>query len=259
MIDFASDVLAGKFWLFCAALVFWVFAGPAPATAGNWRVVPIKINFDIKTRSEVVTVANDGDQALSLEVSAMEWSQDQNGQDVYQPATDLIFFPKQLVIEPKKERVIRAGVKVPAVSREKTYRLFIREVPAARQPAENAVAIAIQFGVPVFVAPPKAEIKGDIATVVIGQGQVAVTVKNQGNSHFRVSRVKLQGKTSGGEALETVETSGWYLLAGTQRTFNVDLPAELCRKADLLEVVVESDRITLTGSTDVDKAKCSAP
>jgi fimbrial chaperone protein len=95
--------------------------------------------------------------------------------------------------------------------------------------------------------------------VVIGQGQVAVTVNNQGNSHFRVRRVKLQGKTSGGEALETVETAGWYLLAGSQRTFDIDIPAEFCRKADLLEIVVDSDRITLTGSVNVDKAKCSAP
>lgn len=255
----SDDTLSGKVLLTFAVLVFLALAGPMPVTAGNWRVAPIKIYFDVKTRSEVVTVTNDGDQALPLEITAMEWSQDQNGQDVYQPATDLIFFPKQLVVEPKKERVIRTGIKVPAIGREKTYRLFIREVPDARQPAENAVAIAIQFGVPVFVAPPKAEIKGDIAAVDIGQGQVAVTVKNQGNSHFRVSRVKLQGKTSGGEALETVDIPGWYLLAGTQRTFKADIPAELCRKADLLEIIVDSDRITLTGSANVDKAKCSAP
>lgn len=241
------------------ALLLLAGGAPAPVAAGNWRVAPIKIYFDVKTRSEVITVTNDGDGALVLDISAVEWSQDHNGQDVYHPATDLVFFPKQLVIEPKKERVIRAGIKVPAATREKTYRLFIREVPDSRQATANMVAIAIQFGIPVFVAPPKEEIRGEIAAVTMKDGQFSVTVDNQGNSHFRVSRVVLQAKVPDGETPAAVEVAGGYLLAGTRKTFKADIPGDLCRRAESLDILVDADRITLSGSTNVDKATCSAP
>lgn len=259
MIDFVRKLLATKALPISIILLLLVFAGPDLATAGNWRVAPIKIYFNAKTRSEVVTVTNDGDRTLSLEISAMEWSQDQDGQDVYQPASDLIFFPKQLVIEPKTERVIRTGIKVPATAREKTYRLYIREVPDPQRSPENAVAIAIQFGVPVFVAPPKEELRGEITGVAMEGGQISVTVRNQGNTHFRVNKVRLQAIAASGEPLDVVEAPGWYLLAGSQRSFQAELPVELCRRADSFDILVESDRLTLSGTTDVHKAKCPAP
>lgn len=259
MIGSCFDSFIAKIRAACVILVMLVVGGPSLAMASNWRVAPIKISFDVKTRSEVVTVTNESDQPLTLEITAMEWTQGEDGKDLYQPATDLIFFPKQLVIEAKKERVIRTGIKVPAVTKEKAYRLFIREVPGPRQSGESAVAIAIQFGVPIFVIPPKGEVKGEIAAVTMEKGRVNVTARNLGNSHFRVSRVKLQAKNSGGEALDSVETPGWYLLAGSQRTFTIDIPAALCQRADLLEIAVEADRITLSGSTHVDKALCTVP
>lgn len=232
---------------------------PRAALAGNWRVTPIKLFFNAQNRSEVITVTNDGDQALTLEVSAARWTQDETGQDVYQPASDLVFFPRQLSVEPHSERVIRAGIKVPAAGQEKTYRLFIREIPDQRAKSANTVAIAIQFGVPVFVAPLHEEVKGAVAEATLKDGRVDFTVQNLGNSHFRINTVTLQALSPSGEVLFAKELEGWYLLAGRDRTFSATLPAQPCLNARTLNIQVNADRIKLDGKIDVDKAMCAAP
>ena len=232
---------------------------PPVVEAGNWRVSPIKLFFNAQNRSEVITVTNDGDQPLTLEISAAQWSQDQNGKDVYIPATDLIFFPKQLTVEPHRERVIRAGIRVPPATREKTYRLFIREIPDKKQHASNTVAIAIQFGVPVFVAPPKEETKAVIADTTLQEGKASFTVQNEGNSHFRIDTVTLQGISAAGDIVYTKELEGWYLLSGSSRTFSVVIPPDACQGSATLGIQVNADRIKLNGKIDVDKAMCSVP
>jgi fimbrial chaperone protein len=232
---------------------------PAPADAGIWRVAPIKLFFDTQTRSDVVTVTNDGDQPLALVITAVQWSQDQEGQDLYQPATDLVFFPKQLTIEPHKERVIRTGVKVPAVSREKTYRLFIKEIPDRRQSMPNTVAIAIQFGVPIFAKPVQENIAGAIAEAKIAGGSFAARIENQGNSHFRISTIALKGLSAAGEILFQEDINGWYLLSGSTRTITTPLSLEICQQLDVLDIQVNADRTNFNGQVDVEQTMCSAP
>lgn len=231
----------------------------APADAANWRVAPIKVYFDTRTRSEVVTVTNDGAQPLALEINAVEWTQGPDGQDIYQPASDLVFFPRQLVIEPKQERVIRTGIKVPAVSREKTYRLFIKEVPDRSQQAPNTVAIAIQFGVPIFAKPVQEEIAGAVTVANVDNGTFSARIENQGNSHFRVSTIALQGTNAAGEILYQEELSGWYLLGGSTRTVTAPIAHEICRQLKTLDIQVNADRINFNRRIDVDQSMCTAP
>ena len=249
-------------WVLCFTLLvcfflnlFWM----VPAEAGNWRVAPIRISFDATSRSEVVTINNDGDQPLNLEVSAVRWMQDASGQNIYQPATDLIYFPKQLVIEPQKERVIRTGVKVPAGNQEKTYRLFIKEVPDRSQRGPNTVALAIQFGVPVFVKPPNEEISGAIVDPQVAGGVLSARVENRGNSHFRVKNISIIGVSAAGEQQFSKELSGWYLLNNRSRTFEVALPEETCSQINTLDIQIQSDKIELEERINVDPAMCTAP
>jgi fimbrial chaperone protein len=233
--------------------------GIVTAEAGTWRVSPIKVYFDVKTRSDVITVTNDGDQNLALVITAMEWAQDQDGQDIYQPANDLVFFPKQLTVEPKKERVIRTGIKVPAVNREKTYRLFIKEVPDRSQMAPNTVAIAIQFGVPVFAKPFHEDIAGAISDEQIVDATLSATIENKGNSHFHISTIILNGKSAAGDLLFSKEFNGWYLLNGSSRNFTTPIPDEICQQLNVLDIQINADQIKFNGRVDVDQTMCSVP
>lgn len=250
---FSKGVLAALV-LYC----LYLFA-PNPALAGNWRVSPIKIYFDPQQRSEVINIINEGEQNLSLEVSAAEWSQDQEGKDVYQAATDLIFFPKALTIEPDQERLIRTGIKVPVASREKTYRLFIKETAGQSQSSSTAVAIAIQFAIPVFIKPPKEDLKGTIADISVRKGNFSATILNDGNIHFRINTLTLQGITATGESVYTQELPGWYVLSGAQRPFTTTIPAEICQQIKTLKINVHTNSIKLNGEIDVDKVMCTSP
>lgn len=248
-------------WVLLLALTGLGFtvADPMPAEAGNWRVAPIKVFYDAKTRSEVVTVSNDGDQPLFLDIYAMEWTQDQNGQDIYQPATDLVFFPKHLTIEPKKERVIRTGIKTPPVSREKTYRLFIKEVPDRSQTAQTSVAIAIQFGVPIFAKPPQEKVTGAITEARIADSSLSLLLENHGNSHFRINTINVQGMLANGTPVFQESINGWYLLGGSARNLTIAIPPEKCRQLTILDIQVDADRIDFNRRIDVDPTMCTSP
>jgi fimbrial chaperone protein len=259
MLSSNSSYFVKRIFLVALCVCSLLISTPTPVEAGTWRVAPIKLYFDAKTRSDVITVTNDGEQPLTLEITAMSWTQDANGKDTYQPATDLIFFPKQLTVESKKERVIRTGIKVPAIDKEKAYRLFIREVPAKQQSGSNTVAIAIQFGVPIFVKPHEENTKGAINNAMIADGTFTTKVVNQGNSHFRINTIALQGTSANGEVVYSKEINGWYLLSGNSQTFTTTIPPEICQQLSSLDIQVNADRIKLNGKIDVSKAMCSAP
>lgn len=228
------------------------------ACAGEWRVVPIRLDFDKRTRSGAVSVANDGKDPLTVSVEADEWLQDSTGKDNYAKSSDLIFFPQVLTIGPKEERVIRVGIKVPAITEEKTYRLFITENPGARKSQSTEVAIAIRFGVPVFVEPLQKTSQGEIRSLTLGQGKLHFVVTNTGNVHFRIKAVKVSGLDAGNQPVFSKDLSAWYLLAGATQPYDFEIPPDSCPKLHSLDVEVTSDDLPapINQQIDVDQASC---
>lgn len=237
--------------------LFLILAIPLPTLAG-WRIIPIRLDFDQRTRSGVVTLSNDSEEAISFTIDAVEWSQDESGQDLYAPAKDLVFFPKVLYIPAKQERVVRAGIRVPAVSLEKTYRLLIKEAPNTEKADGTTVAIAIQFGVPIFAKPVKEDQKGELSAAISSDGtQIEVTAVNGGNVHFRVKTITLSSKNTEGKEIMHQEIDGWYLLAGSTRTFVAPLPAEFCAKIATIDIQADATPLTLNEKIDIDPDSCA--
>jgi fimbrial chaperone protein len=188
----------------------------------------------------------------------MEWSQDEQGKDQYFPTSDLIFFPKVLSINPQEERVIRAGLKVPPVKQEKTYRLFIKEEPQKRENTGTAVSIAVRFGVPVFAAPPRVDLRGEISSATLDQGRLTLAVRNIGNVHFRIDSTLVTGKNSEGVEVFSQDLKGWYLLANAGRTLSFDIPGDPCRQIKTIDILAQGDKVQFSGNIDVDPAHCPA-
>lgn len=243
-----------RFWQFVCASLF--LAVPLSAVAGQWQVIPIRLDLDTSTRSGVLSVTNQGEEPLTVDVQAYRWFQDQDGKDQYEKSSDLIFFPKSLTIAPGKERVIRTGLKVPAVAEEQTYRLFIEEKPSGNRPAGAGVALAIRFGVPIFSKPVKSAPAGQLGPLALQDGMLQIPVANTGNVHVRITTIQLTGQDTAGISLFDQELNGWYLLHGSSRTYTAEVPADLCRNLDTLEVKVQTDLFVLNGTTHVDKAMC---
>ncbi len=229
---------------------------PSPCTAGVWQVIPIRLDLDQKSRSGVITVRNDSEERLTIHAEALEWLQDETGKDIYQPTKDLIFFPKILTINPKEERVVRAGIRIPEVNREKTFRLFLKEIPEEISEKSNAVIIAIKFGAPVFSKPVVEEISGEIANIDLQKSQLNLRIHNTGNTHFRISTIEVAGHNENNPNLFFTEINGWYLLSGAERTYSAPIPEDICHKLKALDIKINTDRIDLNGQIDVDPSMC---
>lgn len=236
--------------------LFHLFLIPSIAFSGEFRVSPIRLEFDRTTRSGVITIVNEGNEKLNVQMKAFEWTQNAEGRDQYAETNDLIFFPRLMSLEKNEEKILRAGIRIPATTKEKTYRLFIEEIPEPRKAEGVNVAIAIRFGVPIFVKPLKEEVKGEIEKVELSKGVLNIDVRNRGNTHFIIQSIEVKGKNAKGEALFSKELSGWYLLAGVSRRHSLAIPQESCNELTKLEIEIKTDRLTLSGKLDVDQAMC---
>lgn len=239
-----------------AATLFLLFMTPFFVWGGEFRVTPIRLDFDLRAKSGVVTVINEGDEKLSLQVKALEWIQNAEGKDEYKETQDLIFFPRLMTLGKREERVIRVGIRIPATTREKTYRVFIEEIPGPRKGEGASVAIAIRFGVPVFAKPVKEESKGEVEKMELVGGRFSVTVSNKGNAHFVIQSIDLKGRNGAGQVIFSNELAGWYLLSGASRAHSTSIPLEVCKELSTLEVEVKTDRFTLNRKLDVHEALC---
>ncbi len=229
---------------------------PSLSFAGTWRVAPIRLELGKAARTGVIKVINDADDRLQVQMNAFEWTEGPDGKDHYAETKDLLFFPKIMVFQKKEERILRVGIRMPAVATEKAYRLYIEEIPSPSKAKGTSVAIAIRFGVPIFVEPLKAEARGEIESIGMDNGVLAAKVKNPGNVHFTIQSIVVKGNSKSGEELFSKELSGWYLLAGASRLYSTKIPPDKCRTTATIDVEVKADRFTLPGKLNVDRSMC---
>jgi fimbrial chaperone protein len=223
------------------------------AIAGEFSVTPIRVELKAGAMNESITVTNHSRDKLRLAVRLMEWTQDAEGKDIYQDSSELVYFPRQLEIEGEGKRLVRVGIKAPAGVVERTYRLFIEEQPdAASDPNRAQVAFYFRFGVPVFLAPAVPRPQPEALEPTLKAGKLAIVVKNPGNQHFRLVKVAI---TDGAGYAQ--EMSGWYSLAGSERSYSAAIPADVCRKASAFNVALEGEGFRLDRKVNVDPASCS--
>lgn len=224
-------------------LVAWSVGGDA--SAGEFSVKPVRIDLGATVRSGAVEIRNEGQFPLGFQIQAMEWTQDAEGQDRYAETADLIFYPKVLTVEPGRERVVRVGARAPVTARERTYRLFIEELPTNARQTEGAqaqIGFLIRFGAPVFVAPLKVEDALTVEDLSWGPRQLSVAVRNAGNRHQVVTGIHLRGRDANGRQVFAKTLADRYLLAGTAKSYTASISAEECRATSAIEVEISTDK-----------------
>lgn len=223
-----------------------VFAG--------FGVSPIRVDLDRSARTGSITVSNDDtESAMRAQADAVSWVQDADGNDHFEATGELTFLPRIMTIAPSDRQLVRVGIRVPATTQEKAFRLFIEELPEPQKPDGSGakVAVRVRFGIPVFVKPLKEEIKGDIDLVEISNSTVKLRVRNEGNVHLGIKSVELTGDGF------SKQVGGWYLLAGAARTQSIEIPVETCRKLKALDVTLKTDQqLELKRRLEIDRAAC---
>ncbi|HUI44564.1 MAG TPA: fimbria/pilus periplasmic chaperone [Nitrospirota bacterium] len=234
-----------------------LFSAYLPASAADFRVSPIRLDLGQSVKSGAINVANDGEGQLNLQISVSEWSQDAEGKDVYTDTSDIVFFPKIMTVDAGEQRVIRVGIKGAPQPREKTYRIFIEQIPERNKGKGVNLAISIRFAPPIFVMPAVVKTEGAIDAIQLSNGKVKAIVKNTGNVHFKILSILMKGKAADGSEVFSKELSGFYLLNHIARALEAPISAEKCEELSTVEIEARTEDFNLNGKLNVQKGMCS--
>lgn len=242
------------------AVTAWLALTLVPCTfAGDFSVNPVRVDLSAKARSGVINVVNEGKEKLSFQVQAMEWTQDAAGADRYNDTSELVFFPKIMSLEGGQDAVIRLGLKSGATSSERSFRLFIEELPSNVRKVEGQgaqVNVLIRFGVPIFAAPREPQDSLGIEALELKKGAIAFSARNTGNRHHIFKSIKLEGKDAAGQRVYGLEIADRYLLASSLKSFSAAVPADQCRQLASLQLEIQTDKLTEMRKLEVSAPMC---
>jgi len=238
---------------------------PARAFPSNFSVTPTSIDLNAGVKSGALTVVNSGDEKLNCQIDVREWSQDSEGKDVYTDTKDVVFFPKIMTVAPNEQRAIRIGFKGPQNVKEKTYRLFIEEIPSQKKGPEAKEAgkisagltIAFRYAVPIFMKPAKPQESAIVEKVDMAKGVAEAVIKNTGNVHAKLLTITFRGKAADGKELFSKDVAGWYVLQGLSRRYTATVPKEVCNNIATIEVNAQAENFTVSGTLNVQRKMCA--
>lgn len=201
---------------------------PGGVFAGGLQVSPTRLDVPVDRRSTAVVVRNTGGAPVLLHAESMQWSQTE-GQDQYEPSTDLIVSPPVFTLEPGASQTVRVGLrdrKPP--SEQRAYRVFIQEVPPAAVVAPQELKVVLRIGVPALVTPESAKPAHPTWLLACESGDVPeLRITNDGGRVVRFDTITLESPNA------TVAEHAIYVLAGQTRTLKL---AGLPRSAGNVEL-----------------------
>ena len=244
-----------------ALLLLWAGAlvGPRPARAADFTVNPIQIFLAGQTKSAILTVQNTSGEPLRFQLNAFTWAQDPAGQMQLTPTSEIIFFPRLLTLAPGEQRIVRVGTSVAAGPVERTYRIFVEELPPSAQQAVPAgqVRVLARMGIPIFVEAKAGRAELRLGPPALQPGRLVFELRNGGTKHAIPQVIRVRGQGAAGETLWEGEQEGWYILAGDRRVYEMPFPREECARTKTVAVEVKVGEQTLTERLDIAAAACA--
>lgn len=263
----ASESALGGRTSLCAAVAMraWpalialaLSATPLGSSAGEFAVSPLRLSLTPIARTSAFTVRNDDTTPLSFQVRGMAWTQDAQAIDRYEPATDLIYFPRLLTLAPGQEGVIRVGARPDNFAVEKTYRLFIEELAATKTPSSDTpqVRLLVRFGAPIFVKPAQSVRSLRIQGISRSAGALAWTVRNAGNAHELFREMRVEALDAAGAVVAAHLVAARYLLAGSGQSFSVALEPGQCDRIARISVSATTEDLQTHRETTAADVPC---
>ena len=209
------------------------------AAAATFNVSPTQVFLNGRTSSALLTLRNDSQEPLRFQLSVFGWDQSPSGEMTLTPTDDIVFFPALVTLAPKEERKIRVGRVVAAGDVERSYRIFVEELPPLESVTSGnaGVKVLTKMGIPIFVRPAREATALAIKDIAGRNGSLRFAVANSGTVHVVPEKVVVRGFANGAPVFEKQLTS-WYLLAGGRRDFDLPLSAPDCARATAYQVEI---------------------
>jgi fimbrial chaperone protein len=211
------------------------------ALAASFSVEPTRI-FLKDVPQIVLKVGNASESEVFIQTELMTWAQ-QDEKDVYTTSRDILVSPPMFKISPGGEQTVRVRLMRRDASKlERTYRLFLQEVPQARS-SQAMVSTSLKMGVPIFIQPAEIDSAQFVWRVTRTVDGVRVHVSNTTNSHIQFTGLKLS--TADGTVLSD-EKIFTYVLPGQVYHWDIKLKQPILANRLLLQASSDRDDIKVT-------------
>lgn len=197
-----------------------LLAMPAALGAMTLKIFPVLVTLSDAEPVQTMTVENSSDMASRVQVRVMAWRQE-GGRDVFSETRDVLANPGQFQVAPGGSQIIRFGSRIAPGETERSYRVFLEEVPSGRPRAPGEIQTLLRVSIPIFIPGASSASRIDWSAWPSGKGKVTLAIRNQGGNHVHFSRFALQrrGKPIGGQDLSV------YLLPGAATRVELDVDA----------------------------------
>jgi fimbrial chaperone protein len=230
----------------------------APAGASQFTVNPTRVELSARVSSSVVSVRNDGQSPIRIQVKTHAWTQTLDGVLKLDPTDDVVVFPTLLTLEPGEERRLRVAVAAKAADVERTYRIFLEELPPPKNEPDtaNGVQVLTRVGIPIFLAPLKASAQATVSDIGLAGDGLHFQVDNDGTQHFVPQTLRVRGLGANGQTIIDQHRDGWYILAHSSRRYTMPFDARDCTRIRSVLIDVTLADTTLKGRLDTPGGAC---
>lgn len=188
-----------------------LLVGVTSAHAGALSVTPVRIEVAPGGQFCSVSVSNDEDHPVSVQIRGYGWRQDAAGGEVLDAGGGLVINPEIVTLAARQTRLVRCSVPAPMPARqEEAWRLIVDEIPPPTYNPAVAIKAMLRLSIPVFRTP-------DAATVSLSGHRESgdfgpLLIRNTGTRH-----IKVLGLIATSDGQQQRFAQSFYLLAGSQR------------------------------------------
>jgi fimbrial chaperone protein len=210
-----------------------------PVSAMSVSPASVELSASGAGASKQISVVNDGAKPLPIEIIVSRMELNENGESATKPAGDeFLIFPPQTMVAPGASQTFRIQwVGDPQIRQSQSYVFSVNQVPVRMPQGKSGVQVVFNFATIVNVSPADGKAAISLVSAAVGKDEKgkarpALTVKNSGNLHARLTDATIS--LSGGSWSATLrpeqmrQTMGIGLVQpGKTRRFllPVDVPA----------------------------------
>jgi fimbrial chaperone protein len=227
------------------------------AAASTFTVSPTQLVLSPTAPSALLTVRNESEDTVRFQLTVYSWNQTSGGAMALGPTEDVVFFPPLLSLGPKEQRQVRVGAASEFSLSERSYRIFVEELPPLSAQPDSGIRMLTKMGIPIFMQPFQRRGEGSLRELGLRNGVLTFALHNTGNVHFLPQAVSVRGFSQTGATVFDRHVDSWYVLAGSKRDFEIRLPTVACSTVTHLLVTVQVGGTALEHRLDAHAAACA--
>lgn len=222
--------ISGVTWWRRCWFIVVLIAFPCFVHSISLEIAPIRLVLTSQRPISSMTVGNGDENEIAVQAEIVEWLQE-NGKDVYLATQDVVANPLIFRIAPQSKQILRIGLRVPENSKERSYRIFLQQLPRDQAlpregEANSPLQTLFRVGVPIFVPPLVStqdmqwRLSPGEATRT-GGGRYVLSVENKGSEHVQLTHISIRD-AQGREVVN--KTLAQYVLAGQASALPLEFP-----------------------------------